>query len=118
VTTPHRPINFKAARRVFARRLFVCIAASAGIVLASLIAGVAGYHYFEGMSWMDAFVNASMILSGMGPVTELRTEVGKLFAGFYALYSGLAVILVTGLILAPVIHFVLHRFHLESKRDE
>ncbi len=118
MTTPHRPINFKAARRVFARRLFVCIAASAGIVLASLIAGVAGYHYFEGMSWMDAFVNASMILSGMGPVTELRTEVGKLFAGFYALYSGLAVILVTGLILAPVIHFVLHRFHLESKRDE
>ncbi len=79
---------------------------------------MAGYHYLEDMRWNDAFVNASMILSGMGPVTELRTETGKFFAGCYALYSGLAVILVTGLILAPVIHFVLHRFHLESKHAE
>jgi hypothetical protein len=112
-----RPINFKAARRVFARRLLICIALSLCIVALSLIAGVSGYHYYEGMSWIDAFVNASMILSGMGPVTELHTQGGKLFAGLYALYSGLAVILVTGLILAPVIHFVLHKFHLESKKE-
>ncbi|MEX2112538.1 MAG: hypothetical protein WD845_05095 [Pirellulales bacterium] len=113
-----RPVSYQAARRVFVRRLLLCIGLAGGLVAVSLAAGVAGYHFLEGMSWMDAFVNASMILSGMGPVTELHTEMGKLFAGCYALYSGLAVILATGLILAPVIHFVLHRFHLESKREE
>jgi hypothetical protein len=77
-----------------------------------------GYRYFEGMSWIDAFANASMILSGMGPLTPLATDGGKIFAGSYALYSGLALILATGLIIAPVVHRVMHRFHLESERDE
>jgi hypothetical protein len=84
----------------------------------SLGGGMAGYHYFEGMSWIDAYVNASMILSGMGPVTMLQTHGGKIFAGSYALYSGLALIFVTGLIISPIAHRLLHRFHLESSRRD
>jgi hypothetical protein len=74
-----------------------------------------GYHFFEGVSWMDAFLNASMLLGGMGPVTIPVTSGGKLFAGLYALYCGLAVILVAGVILAPVAHRILHTFHMESR---
>jgi len=77
-----------------------------------------GYRYFEGMAWIDAFANASMILSGMGPLNPLQSWGGKLFAGCYALYSGLALIVATGIILAPVIHRVLHRFHLETQRRQ
>ena len=84
----------------------------------SLLGGMAGYRYFEGMAWIDAFANASMILSGMGPLTPLQTWGGKLFAGCYALYSGLALIVVTGLILAPIVHHVLHKFHMETGRSQ
>jgi hypothetical protein len=73
-----------------------------------------GYHYFESMPWIDAFANASMILSGMGPFGPLQTDSGKLFAGFYALFSGLAFITTAGIILAPVAHRLIHKFHLES----
>jgi hypothetical protein len=73
-----------------------------------------GYHYFEGMSWLDAFANASMILSGMGPFGPLQTDSGKLFAGLYALFSGLAFITTAGIILAPVAHRLMHKFHVES----
>ena len=76
-----------------------------------------GYRWFEGMSWIDAFANASMILSGMWPLSPLQTWGGKLFAGLYALYSGLMLILVTGIIFAPVVHRVLHRFHVQSDRS-
>jgi len=79
---------------------------------------MAGYHYFEGMTGIDAFVNAAMILSGMGPVSPLETSGGKLFAGLYAIYSGLALILATGIIFAPVVHRLLHRFHLEADKKE
>jgi len=78
---------------------------------------MAGYRYFEGMACIDAFVNAAMILSGMGPVGQLETWGGKLFAGLYAIYSGLALILAAGIIVAPVVHRLLHRFHLESSKD-
>jgi hypothetical protein len=110
--------KFKAARRTLARRLFICVGVAGILIGLSLFGGVAGYHFLEQMSWIDAFANASMILSGMGPVTELRTSEGKLFAGCYALYSGLVLILVTGLILAPIVNFVLHRFHLDAKSRE
>jgi hypothetical protein len=81
----------------------------------SLIVGMLGYHMFEGMCWIDAFANAAMILGGMGPLTPLTTDAGKLFAGVYALWCGLALIVAVGIILAPVVHRVLHRFHLESE---
>jgi len=81
------------------------------VVSVSLFAGMLGYRYFERMPWLDAFLNASMILGGMGPVKTDLGEAGKLFAGLYALYSGLAFIAVIGILLAPVVHRVLHRFH-------
>ncbi len=79
---------------------------------------MAGYHHFEKMGWIDAYANAAMILSGMGPLAPMQTTGGKLFAGTYALYSGLVVIIATGLILAPVVHRALHRFHMASEQKE
>ncbi len=102
-------------RFAFAKRVAASCGASALLIAVSLYGGMYGYRYFEGMSWVDAFVNAAMILSGMGPVSTLATEGGKIFAGCYALYSGLAVIIATGLILAPVVHRLMHRFHLEAE---
>jgi hypothetical protein len=88
------------------------------VVVVSQLLGMAGYMYFEGMTVVDAFVNTAMILSGMGPLDAPKTVPGKLFAGSYALYSGLVLILASGLILAPVFHRVLHRFHLEQEDEE
>ncbi len=77
--------------------------------------GVVGYHWSEGMPWIDALVNAAMILGGMGPVNALRTNGGKVFAACYALFSGLAFIVIMGVMFGPVVHRFLHRFHLESE---
>ena len=86
------------------------------LVVGSLFAGMVGFHWFERMSWLDAFLNSSMLLGGMGPVkTEGLSDPGKLFAGIYALYSGLMFIAVMGLMLAPVVHRVLHHFHWAEK---
>lgn len=87
---------------------------AAAFISVSLLAGIAGYRYYEGMPWIDAFLNASMLLGGMGPVGELHTESGKLFAGCYALYSGLVAIVAVGVMAAPILHRFLHRFHLET----
>ena len=73
-----------------------------------------GYHYYEGMSWIDAYVNASMILSGMGPVQELKTDAGKFFAGTYALFSGIIFLFFMAVIFAPVFHRFYHQFHLKD----
>ena len=106
-----------APPQVFLRRLLLSTAVGFGIVAVSLGAGMAGYHGYEGLAWLDAFLNASMILSGMGPLMSPVTTGGKLFAGFYALYSGLAVLVIAGVIFAPVVHRFLHRFHLEAEED-
>ncbi len=98
----------------FASRLLASLAAAAGIVGVSLLAGMGGYCSLEGMSLIDGFLNAAMILSGMGPVTPLTTTSGKLFAGCFALYSGLALVATTGIVLAPVVHRFLHRFHVDE----
>ena len=92
-------------------------AVSFGLVLASLSIGVLGYHTLEGLAWIDALLNASMILGGMGPVDTLRTPGGKLFASLYALYSGLVLLVAAGILFAPIIHRALHRFHLEEPGD-
>lgn len=105
-------------RPAFYARLARSIGIGLIIVFISLVIGMTGYHYFEGFTWIDSFANASMILSGMGPLTTLQTNAGKLFAGFYALFSGLALIVVVGIIFAPVVHRFLHKFHLESEEDE
>ena len=88
------------------------------VIAIALGAGMLGYHHYEGMPWIDAFANAAMILSGMGPLAPLNTNAGKLFAGFYALFSGLAFVVVMGIVFAPVVHRFMHRFHLEEGRKE
>ena len=87
------------------------------IIFGSLILGVLGYHYLAGFSWIDALVNASMLLGGMGPVNELHTVAGKLFASFYALYSGIIFLVSVGIIMAPLYHRFLHRFHLDMEES-
>jgi hypothetical protein len=103
------------SRRHFVRRLGTVVALWVGFAAIGLLIGMAGYMLTEGMSATDAYINAAMILSGMGPVGELKTTAGKLFAGTYAIFSGLFLIIGGGFILAPIFHRVLHRFHVETK---
>lgn len=86
------------------------------LIAVALFVGMFGYHITEHMSWVDAFMNASMILSGMGPAATIMTTDGKLFAGFYALFSGLAFIAIVAVMLSPMIHRVLRKVHLETAR--
>jgi hypothetical protein len=102
-------------RKVFYARLFRSVFLGAAVIFGSLCIGMAGYHYFEKLWWLDAFTNASMILSGMGPLAPIQTIAGKLFAGCYALFSGIAFISSIGIVFAPIFHRFLHKFHLESK---
>jgi hypothetical protein len=102
-------------RRIFYARLARSFALGSVILAGALGVGMAGYHLFEKMSWLDAFVNAAMILSGMGPLGPLQTDAGKFFAGCYALFSGLTFITTVGVVFAPVFHRFIHKFHLESK---
>ncbi len=88
------------------------------MVALSLFVGMAGYHYFESLAWLDAFANAAMILSGMGPLAQPQTAGGKLFAGLYALYSGLAVVMIAGITFAPIVHRFMHQMHLEEEDRE
>lgn len=99
----------------FAVRMLAHIGVSFALIAFSLGIGILGYRVFERMAWIDCFLNAAMLLGGMGPVTtEGLSWAGKLFAGLYALYSGLVFIAVVGILLAPVVHRVLHRFHWEE----
>jgi hypothetical protein len=106
------------SRRRFIRRMLIVIGLWLALTAIGLVVGVTGYAKFEGMSLVDAYVNAAMILSGMGPVGELKTTAGKIFAGTYAIFSGLIIIIATGFLLAPIFHRVLHRFHVESTHEE
>jgi hypothetical protein len=101
------------SRAVFIARLMRNVAMAAGIVLVSLAIGTGGYHFLGGLSWIDALLNSSMILTGMGPVNALDTLQGKLFAAAYALFSGVVFLTMVAVLFAPVLHRFLHRFHLE-----
>ena len=105
-------------RNLFYRRMRNYSLLGFGILVVALGIGMVGYHVFENLNWVDAFVNAAMILSGMGPVSQLNTDGGKIFAGCYALFSGLVFITATGILLAPVAHRALHKFHLESGKKD
>ena len=109
----HRPLS---AVEFFFRVIRHSAIAVAAVIVALLI-GIVGYHGFEGLPWIDATLNASMILGGMGPVDCLRTAGGKIFASAYALFSGVLFIGLMGIILAPFVHRLLHRFHFETESE-
>jgi hypothetical protein len=104
-------------RRTYLIRMARSAGIAGAIMTASLAIGMVGYHGFEGMSWLDSFVNASMILAGMGPANELHTTGGKIFAGCYAIFSGVIFLSMTALLLAPMAHRFLHRMHLEIEPE-
>jgi hypothetical protein len=106
----HQPL---ISRKSYYRRQKKYIFIAFSIICGSLLLGIFGYHLTEGMNYIDALLNSAMILGGMGPVDGLKTDAGKLFASFYALYSGVIFLVVAGLLFAPIYHRVLHHFHME-----
>ena len=106
-TGKHHPLP---SVRVFVFRIIRNLLIGVAIIAFSLGLGMIGYRHLEKMDWIDAFLNASMILSGMGPVSTLQTDEGKIFAGFYALFSGIIFLIVIAIIIAPIFHRFLHRF--------
>ena len=106
------------SRPSFAGRMLKAIGLWCILAVVGLAIGMAGYASLEGMSLADSYVNAAMILSGMGPMGELKTTAGKIFAGSYAIFSGLLLIIATGFVLAPIFHRVLHHFHMESQKQD
>lgn len=108
---PHVPL---APRSVFVSRLVQATGLAVAVVAVGLGIGVAGYRWIAGLPWVDAFLNASMILGGMGPVAELHSDASKIFAACYALLSGLVLVGATGLVLGPILHRMLHKFHLDD----
>ena len=112
----HQPL---APRARYQRRLIRASVVAGGLIGFSLSIGVLGYHFFGGIdSWVDCLYNASMILGGMGPVADLHTTGAKVFASFYALYSGVTLLTSVGVLLAPSLHRALHRFHVETEEDK
>ena len=99
----------------FLRRLLGHAAIAGGLLVISLLAGIAGYAYFENLPWRDGFLNSAMLLGGMGPVDAPKTDGGKVFAGLYALYAGLVFLFAAGIVLIPVLHRLLHKFHWDQK---
>ncbi len=114
------PTKLPAATHAALRRRLVSSYKKNGLVVLmmlgfSLVAGMAGYHWLAPMSWVDAFVNAAMLLGGMGPVDPLKNDAAKLFAGAYAIYCGVVFIAAAGLLISPLTRHILHKFHLEQK---
>ena len=103
------------ARPEFVKRLLGHAAFALGLIFASLAIGMLGYVRFEKLTWIDAFLNSAMLLGGMGPVNPPQTDAGKLFAGIYALYAGLAFIVTAALLFTPVLHRLMHRFHWDDR---
>lgn len=112
----HRDLQAHHRNLFFGR--FAKGAVAAGVlILGSLLLGVLGYHFIAGLEWIESILNASMILTGMGPVTTLASDAGKLFASFYALFSGLAFVTASGILLTPMLQHVLQLFHLEQRNS-
>jgi hypothetical protein len=121
---PHRLLHYEHKSqpvlppRMFLQRVLMHVAVAMALIVLSLWIGVLGYHLMAGLSWLDAFVNASMILGGMGPVDPITNPAGKVFAALYALYSGVAFLAISAVLIAPFAHRVLHRLHLEESGSE
>ena len=101
--------------RVFLKRVLKYFLFSSMLIAFSLAIGTIGYHYYGGISWIDGFYNASLILTGMGPVNEMHTTAAKLFASFYALFSGIAFLSTVAVIFAPIAHRLLHMLHIPEE---
>jgi flagellar biosynthesis protein FliR len=110
-----RRVDQLAPRTVYIKRLLGSLAIALAVIIVGLIIGIAGYHYFAGFGWIDSLLEASMILGGMGPVNQLPNDHAKIFASIFALFSGLVVLALMGIMLSPVVHRVLHRFHVDEK---
>ncbi|HOY95772.1 MAG TPA: hypothetical protein PK509_08550 [Catalimonadaceae bacterium] len=106
------------SKNQFYLRLSLHLTVALGLVVISIGFGAIGYHGFEGISWVDSIYNASMILTGMGPVTVLKKDITKIFASLYAIYGGIILLAITGIILAPLAHRLLHLFHLREAEEE
>lgn len=106
------PLNYT---RRFYRHFLQALLLSSAVLGCSLCLGIFGYHFIAGFGWIDSLLNAAMILSGMGPVGELKSDAAKVFASAYAIFSGVVFISASGILLSPIFHRVLHRFHLERK---
>jgi len=104
-----------APASVFIKRLLIFIGFAILLILFALSIGIAGYHWIAGFSWVDALLNASMILGGMGPVDSLTSAGAKIFASVYALFSGLVFIAVMGIVFSPIVHRMLHKFHIDDR---
>ncbi|HVP35775.1 MAG TPA: hypothetical protein VMT04_02145 [Terriglobales bacterium] len=104
-------------RHLYIRRLLRHGLLAVVVIFVSLLIGIAGYHFIEGLPWLDSLLNASMILGGMGPVNVIQKTAGKLFASFYALFSGIVFLASVAILIAPVAHRFLHRLHLEGKEQ-
>jgi hypothetical protein len=100
----------------FVRRLALSTLLASGIVAAALLVGILGYHSFASLRWIDSLLNASMILTGMGPVDPMTTTRAKLFASAYALFSGVVFLSAVGVVVAPIFHRILHKFHIDDDR--
>jgi hypothetical protein len=109
----HQPL---ASQREFLRRLARSAAVAGVVILVSLGIGVVGYHSLVGLGWLDALLNASMILGGMGPVDPIRSDAGKWFASAYAIFSGIVLLTSVGVLLAPALHRFMHHFHLDEEQ--
>lgn len=105
------------SRPKFFRRLARSILIGFSIIGLSLLVGMLGYRITEGMNWIDSYLNAAMILSGMGPAEPLKTDAGKLFAGSYALFSGIMFLVTIAIVFAPILHRFFHQFHIEEDAD-
>jgi len=114
MTTVHHTALMPRKKFLSRVRLHSFIAALA--LLINLGVGVLGYHLLENLGWVDAFANAAMILSGMGPLAPINSQAGKLFIGVYAIFSGVVFLTTVGFFLTPIVHRILHRLHLESSR--
>lgn len=99
---------------VFVRRVLGALGIAIGLAVLALALGILGYHFIAGYEWIDSLLEASMILGGMGPIKELHTNGAKIFASLYALFSGLVFIAVMGLVLSPLVHRILHKFHVDD----
>ena len=104
-----------APRSIFIERILGAIGIALALILVSLCIGIAGYHFLAGFNFIDSLLEASMILGGMGPVNELHSDGAKIFASIYALYSGLLVLALMGIVLSPIVHRIMHKFHVDEK---